>query len=124
MSDSLLTQLSYLDVAYAGLVAIGAGVVFALRRERPKMLDQSAWILEVLLLIRFAAGVGALLHGQKAAEPSPYLGYLFASVCIMPVALGTMREDRGRWSSGVIAVVGVALAVISVRLQMTWGPHG
>jgi hypothetical protein len=123
----MLDQLSYVSIGYAAAVAIGAGVVFFLKRPRPRMLDQSAWILEGLLALRALAGAGTLLSGQRAAEQAPYIGYLIASVCIMPIAMNAVSgDDRGPWSSAVIAVVGLALTVVSIRILMTWGggAHG
>ncbi|HET7387305.1 MAG TPA: hypothetical protein VFJ19_11655 [Nocardioidaceae bacterium] len=117
----MLDGLSYVAIVASALVTVGAGVLFAVRRSRPRRLDTAAWVLEVILLIRAVAGAGTLLHGVKAAEPAPYLGYLIASVCVMPVALGALTEDRERWSNAVVAVAALALAVISVRLLMTWG---
>jgi hypothetical protein len=40
-------------------------------------------------------------------------------VCVLPVALGSVREDRDSWSSGVVAVAALATGVIAVRLMMT-----
>jgi hypothetical protein len=40
-------------------------------------------------------------------------------VCVVPLALGSMRDDRGPWSIGVLAVAVVAVAVISVRMMVT-----
>ncbi len=117
----MLDQLSYVTTIYAALVTIGAAVVFFRKLPRPKMLDQTAWILEGLLVLRALAGAGTLLGGQRAAEQSPYIGYLLASVCIMPVAMNAVSEDRGPWSSAVIAVVSLALTVVSIRILMTWG---
>jgi hypothetical protein len=122
----MLDQLSYVATVYAALVTIGAAVVFFMRRPRPKLLDTAAWILEGLMALRAVAGAGTLLQGQRAAEQAPYLGYLLASVCIMPIAMNAVSEDRGPWSSAVIAVVGLALTVVAVRILMTWGggAHG
>jgi hypothetical protein len=120
----VLNQLTYVAIVYAALVALAALVVAATRRPRPKLLDSSAWILEGVLVLRFVAGVGTLLHGEHAAEPEAYLGYLIASICILPVAMNALSEDKGPWSSAVIAVASIALTVIGVRLQATWGVHG
>lgn len=122
----MLDQLSYVSIVYAALVTIGAAVVFFLRRPRPKLLDTTAWILEGLMALRAVAGAGTLLHGQRAAEQAPYIGYLIASVCVIPIAMNAVSEDRGPWSSAVVAVVSLAVTVIAVRILMTWGggAHG
>ncbi|HEU5043864.1 MAG TPA: hypothetical protein VFT75_07010 [Nocardioidaceae bacterium] len=122
----MLDQLSYVAIVYAALVMIGAAAMFVLRRPRPRLLDTAAWSLEGLMVLRALAGAGTLLQGQRAAEQAPYIGYLIASVCIMPIAMNAVSDDRGPWSSAVIAVVSLALAVIAVRILMTWGggTHG
>ena len=122
----MLDPLSYVSIVYAALVTIGAAVVFFLRRPRPQLLDTAAWILEGLMALRAVAGAGTLLHGQRAAEQAPYIGYLIASVCVLPIAMNAVSEDRGPWSSAVVAVVALAVTVIAVRILMTWGggAHG
>jgi hypothetical protein len=64
-----------------------------------------------------------MLNGQRPQEMSAHVGYLVASVCVLPIAMQSVAEDRGTWSSGVIAVAALAVTVVGVRLQMTWG-HG
>ena len=77
------------------------------------------WILEALLVVRAVAGLGVMLGGDRPAEQSAYVGYLVASVCVLPIAMQSVAEDRGPWSSGVITVAALAVTVIAVRLQMT-----
>jgi hypothetical protein len=117
----MLDQLSYVSIVYAALVMIAAAVVFFVRRQRPKVLDTAGWILEGLLVLRALAGAGTLIQGQRAAEQAPYIGYLIASVCLMPIAMNAVSDDREPWSSAVIAVVALALTVIGIRILMTWG---
>jgi threonine/homoserine efflux transporter RhtA len=54
---------------------------------------------------------------------SAHVGYLVAAVCVLPIAMQSVDDDRGPWSSGVIAVAALAVAVIGWRLAATWG-HG
>jgi hypothetical protein len=119
----VLSLLTYVVIGFAALLTVYAGAMFAFHRSRPAMLDVCAWVLETAFVVRFVAGVGVLLRGEKAAEPAPYLGYLIACICIMPVAMSALREDREPWSSAVVAVAALALTVIGIRLQKTWG-HG
>ena len=119
--DTALGQLTLVAAGYAGLVAVAALVLAVLRRTRPAWLDQSVWILEVLMAVRVVAGVGTMLRGQRPEDMSSHVGYLAAAVAVLPIAMQSVAEDRGPWSSGVIAVAALAVAVIGVRLQMTWG---
>lgn len=116
---SALDQLTYVAVGYAALVALAALVVTLRRMQRPPLLDSTVWILELLLAVRAVAGLGSLLSGQRPAETSAYVGYLVASVAVLPIAMQSVADDRGPWSSGVIAVAALAVAVVGVRLQMT-----
>lgn len=114
-----LDQISLVAIGYAGLVLLVAGYSAWRWRERPPWLDSMAWMLEVLLAIRALAGLGALASGDRPESAATHIGYLLASVCVVPLALGSTREDRGPWSIGVLAVAVVAVGVISVRMMVT-----
>ena len=120
---SALDQLTYVAIGYAALVTLAALVVTLRRRQRPPLLDSSVWILELLMAVRAVAGLGTMLKGDRPAEVSAYVGYLVASVCVLPIAMQSISDDRGTWSSGVVTVAALAVTVVAVRLQMTWG-HG
>jgi len=118
-----LGQLTLVAAGYAGLVTVVALVVTVRRVPRPAWLDHMVWILELLLAVRAVAGLGSMLNGQRPDEMSAHTGYLFASVCVLPIAMQSISDDRGTWSSGVVTVAALAVTVVAVRLQMTWG-HG
>jgi hypothetical protein len=121
--DTPLGQLTLVAAVYAGLVTLAALVVTVRRVERPTWLDHMVWILELLMAVRAVAGLGSMLNGQRPEEMSAHIGYLVASVCVLPIAMQSITDDRATWSSGVVTVAALAVAVIAVRLQMTWG-HG
>jgi hypothetical protein len=114
-----LDQISWVVVGYAVLVALVAAYSAYRWRERPPWLDSMAWMLEALLVLRAVAGLGVLLSGTKPDEYSTHVGYLLASVCVVPLALRSVQDDRGLWSLGVVGVAAVAVAVISVRMVAT-----
>jgi hypothetical protein len=120
LTDTALGQLTLVAIGYAGLVTLGALVVTIRRVQRPQLLDQTVWILELLLAVRAVAGLGSMLDGQRPEELSSHVGYLVASVCVLPIAMQSVSDDRGPWSSGVITVAALAVTVVAVRLQMTW----
>jgi hypothetical protein len=115
---SVATQITWIVVGYAVLVAVLAILSAARKHERPGWLDQMAWMLEVLLVVRALAGLGAF-SGDGPSSTSTYVGYLVASVCVMPIAMRSIEGDRAVWSSAVIAVAAVAVGVVAVRLEMT-----
>lgn len=119
--DTPLGQLTLVAVGYAVLVTVAAIVLTLLRRPRPAWLDQGVWILELLMAVRVVAGVGSMLNGQRPEAMSSHVGYLAAAVAVLPIAMQSVADDRGPWSNGVIAVAALAVAVVGVRLQLTWG---
>jgi threonine/homoserine efflux transporter RhtA len=116
---SASTQITYIVVGYAVLVTVLALLVALRRQERPRWLDQMVWMLELLLVVRALAGLGPLVGGEEPDSTSTYLGYLIASVCVLPIAMKSIEGDRAVWSSAVVVVAALAIAVIAVRLEMT-----
>jgi hypothetical protein len=116
---SVTTQISAIVVGYAALVTVLALVVAVRRRERPAWLDSMVWMLEVLVIIRALAGLGTVLGDDRPDSLSTHVGYLLSSVCVLPIAMKSIDGDRALWSSAVVAVAALAVAVIAVRLQMT-----
>ncbi|GAB2457193.1 hypothetical protein GCM10027062_41610 [Nocardioides hungaricus] len=115
---SVATQITWIVVGYAVLVVVLALMTALRGRERAGWLDQMAWMLEVLLVVRALAGLSAF-SGDGPDSTSTYVGYLIASVCVLPIAMRSVADDRAAWSSGVVAVAAVAVGVIVVRLEMT-----
>jgi hypothetical protein len=119
LTHTALGQLTLVAIGYAALVALAALGVTAARRERPVLLDNAVWILELLMAVRVVAGIGTMLKGDRPDELAAHVGYLVASVCVLPIAMQSIRDDRGPWSSGVVTVAALAVTVVAVRLQMT-----
>jgi hypothetical protein len=122
-THTALGQLTLVAIGYAALVTLAALVVTVRRQPRPQLLDNAVWILEVLLAVRAVAGLGSMLDGRRPEEFSAHVGYLVAAICVLPIAMQSVADDRGPWSSGVVTVAALAVTVVVVRLQMTWG-HG
>jgi hypothetical protein len=116
---SVLDQISWVVTGYAVVVALVAGWSAYRWRQRPPWLDSMAWMLEALVVFRAVAGFGAMLAGRKPEELTTHVVYLLASVCVLPLALRSVQDDRGVWSLGVVGVAAVAVAAISVRTVMT-----
>jgi hypothetical protein len=115
---SVSTQITWIVVGYAALLFVVAVLLSARRSERPPWLDQMAWMLELLLGVRALAGLAAF-GGDGPDSVSTYVGYLVASVCVLPIAMRSIEGDRATWSSAVVAVAALAVGVIAVRLEMT-----
>lgn len=116
---STLTLISVIVLGYAVLVTLLAVVVVVRRAERPDWLGSMVWMLEVLLIVRALGGLGTVLGDDPPDSMSTHVGYLVASVCVLPLAIKSVEGDRAVWSSAVIAVAALVVTVIVVRLQMT-----
>ncbi|OIJ27257.1 hypothetical protein [Nocardioides luteus] len=113
-----VTLIAFIVAGYAAFVTIAAALGVALRAPRPRWLDQLGWMLEILAVVLAIGALAAWSAGRKPESLSTFLGYLGALVCLMPLALQTMREDRSTWSSGVIAAAALATGVVAVRVMM------
>jgi hypothetical protein len=113
-----LAPIAWIVVGYALLVTIAAGVGVALSAPRPRWLDQLAWMLEALAVVLALVALAALSE-ERPDELTTHLGYLAASVVMVPLAMTSVKEDRGPWSSGVVAVAALATGVVAVRIMMT-----
>ena len=114
-----LHQISWIVVGYAVLVALVAGWSAYRWRQRPPWLDSMAWMLEFLLALRAVAGVGWVLSGNRPDSTTTHVGYLLASVCVVPLAIRSVQDDHGAWSLAVVGIAAVAVAAMSVRIAMT-----
>ena len=113
-----VTLIAFIVAGYAAFVTIAVALGVALRAPRPRWLDQDAWMLVILAVVLAIGALAAWSAGRKPESLSTFLGYLGALVCLMPLALQTMREDRSTWSSGVIAAAALATGVVAVRVMM------
>lgn len=114
----MLTPVAWIVTGYAVLVTVAAATGVALKAPRPGWLDQLAWMLTGLAAVLALVALAALGEDPGPESMSTYLGYVVAVVVMMPLALTSIREDRGPWSSGVVAAAALATGVVAVRIMM------
>ena len=116
MSESLNSAVAL----YA--VVLGVWALVSALRGSPLARGQLAALvaLELGLALQAVIALAGLALGSDPREPATSLGYLAASVLILPAVIPSARS-RSRWDTGVIAVVCLALAVVCLRLRATWG---
>jgi hypothetical protein len=81
-----------------------------------------AWllVLEILLLVLVGMIIAKLAGGGRPASLPTLIGYLIATPLIPLVAGFWGAVERSRWGPAVIAVAGLAAAVLMVRLHEIW----
>lgn len=120
---SVSTQVTWIAVGYAALVAILAVVALVRWRAWPPWLGSMVWMLEFLVGVRVLIALGAMGSGQRPDSMLTHVGYLVASLAVLPIAMrATVTDeqgDEGRWSLGVLLVAVVAVGVLVLRLEAT-----
>lgn len=120
MIDALATGLILGCLAFA-LVAFGTAIA---RRAAGTVNFYFALATEVALLAQLVAVVVSLIGGDRPTELGTFLGYLIASVLLLPLAVFWMIAERSRWGAMVLGVGFLATAVMVVRMQDLWTTVG
>ena len=109
-------------VIVAGLVLAGyAGLTTARNQRMQVPLLIAVGVLEVLVLVLVGLVVAKIADGGRPAGGlATLIGYLIATP-VVPVAAGFWGLlERTRWGPAVIAVAGLVVAVLIVRLHQIW----
>lgn len=81
-------------------------------------------VLELLLIAQAVVGFVKLGGGEGPDGSATFVGYLLGVLLIPVAGAGWGLLERTRWGSGVLAVAGVAVAVMVVRLDQLWSGTG
>ena len=108
-------------IIVAGLALAGYALLMtALNRRMGLGLLIGLGVLEILLLVLIGFVVARLAEGGRPASLPTLLGYLIA-MPFVPLAAGFWGAlERSRWGPAVVAVAGLAAAVLMVRLHEIW----
>ncbi len=116
----MLPPLAVLAVLLALALAAWAAV-FAVR-DRAVVLRQlqGAAVVEAVLVLQVLAAVVATARGEAPADAVTFWGYLLTALVVLPLAAVWAFAERSRWSSVVLLVAGVTIAVMQWRLLQIW----
>ena len=108
-------------IIVVGLALAGYSLLMtALNRRMGLVLLIGLGVLEILLLVLIGLVVAQLAGGGRPASLPTLIGYLVATPFV-PAAAGFWGAlERSRWGPAVIAVAGLAAAVLMVRLHEIW----
>lgn len=107
------------------VVAVVAGllcVVLGLVGRAPNDLSMGATALvELLLIAQLVVAIAAPAFGNAATGSVPEFYTYLISAMILPLAGGFWAlVDRSRWSTVVLGVVCLAIAVMLYRMEQIW----
>lgn len=117
----MIAWFEYLQVVVAivaGLFCVIAG--FAGRRPSDYTLGATA-LVEVLLIAQVVVALVAPAFGNgPTGDPLEFWIYLVSAVLVPPAAAFWALVDRSRWSTVVLGVACLAIAVMVYRMGQIW----
>ena len=107
------------------VVAVAAGVfclVAGLAGRRPSdWTVGSLALVELLLVIQVVAAIVAPFAGNPpSGSLLEFWVYLVSAVLVPPLAVGWALVERSRWSTVIMGVAALAIAVMVWRMQVIW----
>lgn len=110
-------------IAVASLaLVLGAWATVRLSRDRPVVLRQliAGGVVEVALVGQVVVAAVLTASGRAPVEPITFWGYLVFALLILPGAAVWAFADRTRWSSAVLLVAAITVAVMELRMWQIW----
>ena len=104
-------------------LALTAWAVLACARDRlpPRRLLQALFVLQALLLVQLVGVLVRVGGGQRPESPGAFTGYAAMTLLLLPGGLALTVEERTRWASLVLGVACLTVAVVELRMDVTWG---
>ena len=115
-----VTTLGLVVTVLSLLLALVTGVLAAMGRTLPSWVIGLVAILEVALVALTVQCVIAWAGGTAPADPIVFLSYLVVVLAAGPATVWWGAGEPGRWGTGVVAVAGLVIPVLLVRLQQVW----
>ena len=108
-------------VIVVGLVlAVVTGLLALLAKPLPRWVYVLVALLEVAVLWMTVVCVVAWAGGNAPSDPVVFLAYLAVVIAAGPATAWWGSGEPGRWGSGVVAMAGLVVPVLVVRLQQVW----
>ena len=75
----------------------------------------------VALVVALVMIVGVIVEGGRSAgDVLEIVGYLVATLVVLPIGAALAHGERTRYGSVVLAIAGVTLAVLALRTGQVW----
>ena len=112
--------ISWILVAGCVALVVWAGLFAA--RDRPVILKQliAGGAIESGIVVQMVLAGILLAGGHPVTELVTFWAYLITALFLLPVAAVWAMAERTRWSSVVLVVAALALAVMQVRMMQLW----
>jgi hypothetical protein len=104
--------------AVVGLFAIFLGLI---RRPPSWWSVGSVAVIEGFLLVQLAVSIALVATGSQAkGDTVEFFGYIITALIVPPAAIAWAVLERTRWSTLVLGVAGLTVAIMLVRMWQIW----
>jgi hypothetical protein len=111
-------QLQATLAAVVGLFAIFLGLI---RRPPSWWSVGSVAVIEGFLLVQLAVSIALVATGNQAkGDTVEFFGYIITALIVPPAAIAWAVLERTRWSTLVLGVAGLTVAIMLVRMWQIW----
>ena len=117
----MIEWFTWIQVAVAVLAGLLCLTLGFLGRKPSDLSLGALALVELLLLIQLGVAIVAPFTGNEAVgSVLEFYTYLISAI-LLPVAAGFWAlVDRSKWSTVILGVVGLAVAVMVYRMQQIW----
>jgi hypothetical protein len=122
--DGLLLTLA----VYAGVLAMWTAT-YAMHGREPTLRHAAvALVLQAGLALHALGRLATLCGGAKPTDMAVAVGYLIASVLVLPLAAGSVTSlldgrrsvSASGWDAAALSIASAATAVVTSRIDATW----
>lgn len=120
----MISWLAYVVIGLAVIAMVWGLVTAALNRPCGPVQLLYAVVVELGVAVQSVVAFVQIGTGFRPVELATTIGYLIGILVLMPVAWLWARSDRTRFSGLVLAVAGLAVGGMTLRLLNLWVPAG
>lgn len=120
----MIGWLAYVVIGLAVIAMIWGLVTAALNKPCGPVQLLYAAVVEVAVLVQSVIALVRIGSGFRPVEPATTIGYLIGIAVLFPIGWLWARSDRTRFSGLVLAVAGLAVGGMTLRLLSLWVPVG
>jgi hypothetical protein len=109
------------QLAFASLVGVFALILGIFKRPPSWWSVGAVALIEALLLVQLVVSIVQVVQGKQAiGDTVEYFGYIITALVVPPAAIAWAVIERTRWSTLVLGVSGLTVAVMLVRMWQIW----
>lgn len=108
-------------IIVTALLLAGWSLITTLR-DRPAGMSHLVGVAVVVLalLAQEAIAIQRMIGGERPEQLATFIGYLVASLLVLPLGAWLGMLERTRWGSAILGCAFLVVPVLVVRLQQLW----